>query len=61
METKDIFGNPLQVGDRVAYVTPKYHELKIGVIAKLTPCGVTLYNRLNRANYQVVKEVTNGD
>lgn len=55
---KDIFGNELRVGDRVAYVTPRHRELRIGVIAKLTPSGVTLCNKLNRGINMVVKEVT---
>lgn len=41
---KDILGRELQVGDWIAYTPPIYKtSLEIGVIAKFTPTGVSVY------------------
>lgn len=55
----DVFNNEVNIGDKVAYVTVRYSMLKIGVVTKLTPKGVTIDNVLNRARYQIIKEVSN--
>lgn len=39
---KDMLGNELRVGDRVVYIEPYYHELKVGEITGFTPCNVRI-------------------
>jgi len=37
---KDCFGNVIEVGDTVAFVTVYYHYLEVGTVVKITPKGV---------------------
>ncbi len=37
---KDCFGNIVEVGDTVAFVTVYYHDLEKGTVVKTTPKGV---------------------
>lgn len=37
---KDCFGNVVEVGDAVAFVTVHHHNLKKGTVAKITPKGI---------------------
>ena len=37
---KDIVGNPINVGDMVAYNPPHYKGLKTGTVTRFTPKGV---------------------
>lgn len=42
MEHCDFFGRELAVGDRVAYIDTKYHELRNGEILKLNNTMATI-------------------
>lgn len=42
MERFDFFGQPLAVGDRVAYIDRRYQELRHGEVVKLNEKTVTL-------------------
>lgn len=39
MKHTDFLGNPVAVGDRVAFVTNNYRDLSLGRVCKLTPKG----------------------
>lgn len=39
---KDVTGRLLEVGDKVAFLTPSYRELATGVVGKLNPTGATI-------------------
>lgn len=49
---KDVTGRTLKVGDKVAYLIPRYRHLLIGTVEKLTPKGVTV-NGTNRSSCMV--------
>lgn len=59
---KDLIGVDLYVGDMVAFVEPKTHNLKIGVVLNFTPKGCNvgyvghMYQRkCNRQSCAVIK------
>ncbi len=39
---KDVFGVDLQLGDQVAFITPRYRGLTVGVIIDFTPKQVRI-------------------
>lgn len=52
----DCLGKDVFIGDTVLYAHQVSSSgLKMGVVKKITPCGVTLENRLSRGAYQIVK------
>lgn len=39
---KDKVGQDVKVGDMVAYCTPRYSDLSVGEVLKLTPKGINV-------------------
>lgn len=63
MNTKDIFGNIVVEGDTVAFIIPRYSELVVGKVIRVTPKGFTITyidngrnETVNRRSYQVAKK-----
>lgn len=42
---EDYLGNEVQVGDEVAYVEPRYSNLRKGTVKKINPKSITIQMR----------------
>jgi hypothetical protein len=40
--SKDVFGNFLTVGDKVALIRPRYSYMTLGEVTNVTPTGATV-------------------
>lgn len=54
---KDIAGNELTVGTAVAFVTPHYLGLRIGVVDSITKNGVKVRDKRNKILQRHISQV----